>query len=90
MILFVAMWLLTGAGFYKYGNNWCWSNALYFSAQAGFSVGFGSLPEQSDVSRIYSVVHTCMGASAIVGVVSYFSTKVSVCFDPSSWFLTSS
>ena len=68
-------WIGGGTVIYKYTNDWCWSNAFYFSVQAGMSVGFGSLPERNKWSRIYSSIHVLLGASIVVGAVGYFAQE---------------
>jgi len=72
---FVLVWLNVGACFYGYFYGWSYSSALYYSAQAGLSIGFGALSEDSDISRAYTVVHVMIGSSFIAGAVGLFAAN---------------
>jgi hypothetical protein len=74
-VFVVFLWLGIGATFYSFFYGWPWLTALYYSAQAGLSIGFGALPETSDVSRFYTVLHVLAGSSFIAGSLGMFVTN---------------
>jgi hypothetical protein len=73
-------WLIMGMVFYHFLNDdFNWGDSLYFSVQAGMSIGFGSLAETSDASRTFSCFHMIAGGlilSTIVG--SLYSNTLEV------------
>lgn len=72
----VILWLFLGMVVYKTNNvGFRWADAFYFSVQAGFSIGFGSLSETDATSQIYSCFHVIIGgllAGTLIG--SLFET----------------
>jgi Ca2+-binding EF-hand superfamily protein len=131
LFLWFCVWWLTGTLFYVYLDEWNFIQGLYYSIQAGFSIGFGSLSEEKKhgmnafekcisyknsfpnvtslfqnvlhylnstniehstekhvlcayqyienpytiSSMLYTVLHICLGAILIGGVLSYFSAS---------------
>lgn len=72
-ILVIAGWLINGMCWYKFCNiGLSWADAFYFSVQAGYSIGFGSLSETSDGSRWFSCVHMVLGGLVAATAVSTF------------------
>ena len=43
-----ACWILSSTTFYHFYNGWSWTVAFYYAVQAGLSVGFGSISEETD------------------------------------------
>jgi len=62
-------WLGVATIVYCFANNWRASNAFYFAAQAGLSIGFGSLSEVNSTSRLFSCAHILVFACLLLGLV---------------------
>jgi len=69
MIIFV-LWLGAAIIFYRYYDGFRWWQAFYYAVQAGFSVGFGTLTEGNDLSRLFTICVTLCGSSLIVSGIS--------------------
>ena len=44
----------------------------YYACNVGYSIGFGSLVEHNNASRLSSVFTICLGAGAVGGGLGYF------------------
>ena len=68
----VLTWVLVGASVYWYLNEWTFAAAVYYTVNAGFSIGFGALSEASELSMIWSVVMIATGATAAAAALGYY------------------
>ena len=71
-VFFVSLWIFCGTVFYRYHNNWPWSQAFFYTCDNGFSVGFGAFPDPNNGSRWYTIVNVLIGASLIAGALGLF------------------
>lgn len=74
-VFLVMLWLGVGGAVYSFYYHWPYASALYYSAQAGLSIGFGALSEPDDQTRLYTIFHILMGSSFIGGAVGIFVTN---------------
>jgi len=73
----VTSWLLLGTLAYIVLDGMRAADALYFSVQVGFSIGFGSLAETRPESRIYSCFHMITGGLMLGTIIgSWFEAAV--------------
>ena len=68
----VLTWVLVGASVYWYLNEWTFAASVYYTVNAGFSIGFGALSEDSELSMIWSVVMIATGATAAAAALGYY------------------
>ena len=68
----VLTWVLVGASVYWYLNEWTFAASVYYTVNAGFSIGFGALSENSELSMIWSVVMIATGATAAAAALGYY------------------
>jgi hypothetical protein len=66
------VYIVVGTIFYEINNEWPFQQALYYSLQAGFSVGFGALSEPNNSSRWYTICHVLVGSGFIAGALGLF------------------
>jgi len=59
-------WILGSCFFYCFYMGFRWWQAFYYTVQAGFSVGFGIVPNKPEVSRAVTIVIVLCGSSLIV------------------------
>jgi len=87
-LLFFIIWELAFATFYCLYDDFRFDRAYYYAAQAGLSVGFGSLTEECmggltgcdeprlasayDVSKFVTILNVLLGSSVIGGALGYF------------------
>jgi len=65
-LLVVQAWLCSSMVIYKtLNNNMDWADSYYFAAQAGLSIGFGSLSETSSISRLFSGFQVIIGGLVV-------------------------
>ena len=68
----VLTWVLVGAGVYMKLNGWTFAASVYYAVQAGFSIGFGALSEDSWGSQLWSIVMIATGATAAAAALGYY------------------
>lgn len=74
-VIVFSVWILFGMIVYHEVNDGMnWADAFYFSIQAGYSIGFGSLSETSQDSRAFSCFHVIIGGLVLSTVVSKLLT----------------
>ena len=78
---FLAMliWQFGGAAFYSLWYDWPYATGFYYSTQAGLSIGFGSLAEDNDWTRFYTICHV------LAGKTSYKYTQI-ICCSSYNWY----
>ena len=69
----VLTWVLVGAAVYKAINKWSFGASVYYTVQAGFSIGFGALSEDKWESQLWSIF---MNAAPSVGICFMISSEL--------------
>ena len=70
------LWLLIGAIFYHYYNDFTWPTALYYAIEAGLSIGFCDPSEPNDSSRAFTIIFVLLGSTVVSGSICIFAMKV--------------
>jgi hypothetical protein len=72
------MWILLGALFYGFYDNFPWAQALYMSVNVGWSMGWVMEweYERTIVNTLFSLVHTSIGVIFIGIAVIYIANEV--------------
>jgi len=68
----VLVWLAVGTAIYSVLNGWPVPQSCYYAVNAGFSIGFGALTEENDLSRLFSVAMILLGATVASAVLSFY------------------
>ena len=68
----VLTWVLVGAAVYKAINKWSFGASVYYTVQAGFSIGFGALSEDKWESQLWSIFMIATGAPAAAAALGYY------------------
>ena len=68
----VLTWVLVGAAVYKAINKWSFGASVYYTVQAGFSIGFGALSEDKWESQLWSIFMIATGATAAAAALGYY------------------
>ena len=68
----VVVWLAVGTAIYSVLNGWPVPQSCYYAVNAGFSIGFGALTEENDLSRLFSVAMILLGATVASAVLSFY------------------
>lgn len=69
-VAFFIAWLLISSELYHVINDWPFATAFYATVDACYSIGFGSIPHESDESMVLTIVNVCVGAGLIAGVLA--------------------
>ncbi len=69
-VLYLATIVIAGgAVFYRFAEDWSWTDALYFTVITLTTVGYGDLNPTSTPSKMFTVVLVLIGIGVIVAFV---------------------
>lgn len=69
-----SIWTFLGVLFYAYYNNWTLASALYYTMDAGLSIGFCN-PLERDRSKVFTIFYVLFYGSFVSGVLGLFLTS---------------
>lgn len=73
---FVAVaWLGGGSCVYGVISSKQWGQCFYYSVNVGYSIGFGTLSDDSTREKLFSVLMILIGASCVTTLLSFFVTR---------------
>lgn len=70
LLVFVALLLLVGAGFYSHFEHWSFFNALYFCVITLTTVGYGDFTPHTTEGRVFTMLYLVIGVGVILGFVN--------------------
>lgn len=79
------LWLGSGTVFYHYTLDIPWEKGLYMTVNVGYSIGWGDISEQGNLSsQWFSIFFVLCGASAVAAALGSFAQ--SILKQNSSWY----
>lgn len=69
----VAVWIGFATLYYAKRENWPYAQSLFYAVDTGMSIGFGTVAEQRLSTKLFTVAHVLMGASAVGGAIALFA-----------------
>jgi len=69
----VAVWISLATAYYAKYENWPYAQSLFYAVDTGMSIGFGTVAEQKLSTKLFTVAHVLMGASAVGGAIALFA-----------------
>lgn len=67
--------IVVGTVGYRLLEDWSWVDALYFSAVAVTTVGFGDLTPTSDAAKLFTVAYIFTGVGLVAAYISARTEK---------------
>jgi len=61
---------------YSKSEGWPLAQSLFFAVDTGMSIGFGAVAEEKLSTKLFTVFHVLLGASAISGAIALFADSV--------------
>ena len=72
-VITLGTWLLIGMLVYVYSNKWTWYNAFFYCINAGLSIGYGEIAENTTQQmHAFTIAYVLCGSSIISGSFGYF------------------
>jgi len=69
----VTVWIGLATAYYAKFENWPYAQSLFYAVDTGMSIGFGTVAEQKLSTKLFTVAHVLMGASAVGGAIALFA-----------------
>ena len=69
----VVVWIGFATLYYAKYENWPYAQSLFYAVDTGMSIGFGTVAEQKLSTKLFTVAHVLMGASAVGGAIALFA-----------------
>ena len=69
----VLVWIGGATVFYSYNENWPMAQSLFYAVDTGLSIGFGAVAEEKIHSKLFTIFHVLLGASACGGAIALFA-----------------
>jgi len=70
------IWLGAATIIFAVSEGWPLSQALFYAVDTGMSIGFGAVAEQHTRTKVFTVLHVLLGASAAGGAIALFAEAV--------------
>ena len=69
----VLTWIGGATIFFSYNENWPMAQSLFYAVDTGLSIGFGAVAEEKLTSKLLTIFHVLLGASACGGAIALFA-----------------
>ena len=69
----VAAWIGFATLYYAKFEHWPLAQSFFYAVDTGMSIGFGTVAEQKLSTKLFTVAHVLMGASAVGGAIALFA-----------------
>ena len=69
----VLTWIGGATVFFSYNENWPMAQSLFYAVDTGLSIGFGAVAEEKLTSKLFTIFHVLLGASACGGAIALFA-----------------
>ena len=69
----VGMWLGVATYYYATHEGWPYAQAFFYAVDTGMSIGFGTVAEQRPSTKLFTIFHVLLGASAVGGAIALFA-----------------
>ncbi len=66
LLFFIIILLISSTLFYTNVEHWSTLDALYFSVMTMSTVGYGDLTPTTDMSKIFTIIYTCLSIGSFV------------------------
>ena len=63
----IVTWISLSTVFYAINEKWPYAQSLFYAVDTGMSIGFGAVAEQKLSSKLFTIFHVLLGASACGG-----------------------
>mmetsp|Transcript_22367 Transcript_22367/g.51497 ORF Transcript_22367/g.51497 Transcript_22367/m.51497 type:complete len:431 (-) Transcript_22367:84-1376(-) len=72
----VAVWLCVSTAFFSLSEGWPLGQSFFYSVDTGMSIGFGAVAEAHSRTKLFTIGHVLLGASAVGGAIGIFADSV--------------
>ena len=72
----VAVWIGAATAVFSWSEGWPVAQSLFFAVDTGMSIGFGAVAEEKLRTKVFTIFHVLLGASAISGAIALFADSV--------------
>lgn len=69
----IVTWISLSTVFYAINEKWPYAQSLFYAVDTGMSIGFGAVAEQKLSSKLFTIFHVLLGASACGGALALFA-----------------
>ena len=69
----VALWIGVATVYYAKCEAWPLAQSFFYAVDTGMSIGFGTVAEQKLSTKLFTIAHVLMGASAVGGAIALFA-----------------
>ena len=69
-------WFGLATVFFARSEGWPLAQSLFYAVDTGLSIGFGAVAEEATRTKMFTIVHVLLGASALGGVLALFAEAV--------------
>tara|TARA_B110001452_G_scaffold183480_1_gene154193 strand:- start:2255 stop:2890 length:636 start_codon:yes stop_codon:yes gene_type:complete len=69
----VGSWILLATIVFAINEKWPLAQSLFYAVDTGMSIGFGAVAEQKLSTKLFTIAHVLMGASAVGGAIALFA-----------------
>ena len=69
-------WFGLATLFFARSEGWPLAQSLFYAVDTGMSIGFGAVAEEARRTKMFTIVHVLLGASALGGVLALFAEAV--------------
>jgi len=70
------VWLAGATAVYSVAEGWSLAQSLFYAVDTGLSIGFGAFAEEKTSTKIFTICHVLLGASAAGGAIALFAESV--------------
>jgi Ca2+-binding EF-hand superfamily protein len=69
----VGVWLSIATVYYSRSERWPLAQSFFYAIDTGMSIGFGAVAEQRASTKLFTIGHVLLGASAVGGAIALFA-----------------
>lgn len=75
-VTIVTIWIGTATLIFARNEDWPLAQSLFYAVDTGMSIGFGAVSEKKLSTKLFTIVHVLLGASAVGGAIALFAESV--------------
>lgn len=72
----VAGWIALATLVFSLNEGWPLAQSLFYAVDTGMSIGFGAVAEERTSTKLFTICHVLLGASAVGGAIALFAESV--------------
>ena len=69
----VLCWISVATLVFSLNEGWPIAQSLFYAVDTGMSIGFGAVAENKASTKLFTILHVLLGASAVGGAIALFA-----------------